>query len=105
MISLESLKQRKIVQWALAYLAAAWLILQLVGLLADAYGWPPVVLRLLPVILAIGLLITLVIAWYHGEKGAQRASAPELVMIAGILILAGAAIAFVRKDKVAAGAN
>jgi adenylate cyclase len=99
MISLETLKQRKIVQWALAYLAAAWLLLQLVGLLADAYSWPAIVLRLLPVILVLGLLITLVIAWYHGEKGAQRVSVPELVMIAGILTLAGAAVAFVRKDK------
>lgn len=105
MISLQQIKQRKVVQWALAYLAGAWLMLQLADLLADAYEWPPIVLRLLPALLAIGLLIVLVIAWYHGERGAQRVSVPELIMITGILTLAGVSVAFLRRDKAAAAGD
>jgi TolB-like protein/Tfp pilus assembly protein PilF len=99
MISLQQIKQRKIVQWALAYLAGAWLILQLAQLLADAYAWSPTIMRLLPALLAIGLLVVLVLAWYHGDQGEQRVSVPELIMIAGILTVAGVAVAFLRRDK------
>src|SRR6185312_3913751 len=34
------LKQRKLVQWALAYVAAAWALLQALGLAVDSYDWP-----------------------------------------------------------------
>lgn len=95
----ENLKNRKIVQWGIAYLAGAWLLLQLAGLLGEAYGWPPLVMRALPIILALGLVVTLIIAWYHGEKGEQRATMAELIMIAGILLIAGVAVAFLRKQK------
>lgn len=44
-------------------------------------------------LLGIGLLIALILAWYHGEQGTQRVSVPELIMIAGILTVAGVAIA------------
>ncbi|MFW6084998.1 MAG: hypothetical protein ACODAA_07285, partial [Gemmatimonadota bacterium] len=40
----------------------------------------------------------LVVAWYHGEKGRQRVSGPELLMVAGILAVAGAAIALVGSE-------
>jgi TolB-like protein/Tfp pilus assembly protein PilF len=94
---LQRLRERKFVQWALAYLAGAWVLLQVVGLLSDAYAWPPAVLRLTPVLLAIGFLGALVVAWYHGEKGQQRVSGPELVMMAALLVIAGSAVAFVSR--------
>lgn len=92
---LERLKQRKLVQWALAYLAGAWLILQVLGELNDAYHWPPAVMRSVPVLLGIGLFAALVLAWYHGEQGRQRVSGPELLMLTGILVVAGAAVMLV----------
>ncbi len=33
------LKERKLVQWALAYLAGAWVLLQVADVLADALAW------------------------------------------------------------------
>ncbi|HEU0298676.1 MAG TPA: hypothetical protein VFR37_04460 [Longimicrobium sp.] len=33
------LRERKLVQWALAYLAGAWLVLQLFGELRESFGW------------------------------------------------------------------
>lgn len=93
---LAELKRRKLVQWALAYLAGAWVALQLVNILAAQFGWSVGVERGITVLLAFGLPVTLVLAWYHGEKGRQRVSGPELLMVAGILAVAGAAIVFVR---------
>ena len=43
---LERLKRRKLVQWALAYLAGAWVFLQVLGLAAESYHWPDAVMRL-----------------------------------------------------------
>jgi hypothetical protein len=94
MIDADRLRSRKLVQWGVAYLAAAWLILQLVDLLADNFSWPTSATRIATVLLAVGFLAALVIAWYHGEKGAQRVSGVEILMLAGILVIAGAAAAF-----------
>ncbi|HET9984290.1 MAG TPA: tetratricopeptide repeat protein [Longimicrobiales bacterium] len=92
-------RARKLGQWAVAYLASAWLVLQILSLLAQPFAWPDLVLRAATVLLAIGLLAVLVLAWYHGERGAQRVTGIELLMLAGILVLAGAAVTLVGKDK------
>jgi len=103
----EELRRRKLVQWALAYLAGAWVALQLVNILAAQFGWPGGVERGITVLLAFGLPVTLVLAWYHGEKGRQRVSGPELLMLAALLVVAGATVALVRGDgePAAAGAG
>jgi TolB-like protein/tetratricopeptide (TPR) repeat protein len=86
---LRQLRRRKLVQWALAYLAAAWLLLQLLDLLGGTYGWPAGVMRGIPVVLAGGVLVVLVLAWYHGEKGRQRVTLAEL----GLLVVIAASVA------------
>lgn len=90
---LQQLRARRLFQWGAAYLAGAWLLLQLLDLLAGPFGWPDALLRGATAALAAGFLAALVLAWYHGEKGAQRVSGPELLMLAGILVLAAAALA------------
>lgn len=37
---LAHLRQRKLVQWAIAYLAGAWVLLQVLDMAAGSYGWP-----------------------------------------------------------------
>ncbi len=93
--SWEELKARKIVQWGLAYLAGAFAVLELLDILAANFAWPPVITRGAIILLGFGFFVALVLAWYHGEKGRQRVSGPELLMVAGILAVAGAAIAMV----------
>ncbi|HSG49379.1 MAG TPA: hypothetical protein VLA43_16280 [Longimicrobiales bacterium] len=83
-------RERRVVQWSLAYLAAAWLLLQVVSDLADPWGIPGVWIRALTVALALGFFVTLVLAWYHGEKGHQRVTGPELLILAGIAGVAAA---------------
>ena len=82
---LNNLKQRKIAQWAVAYLAGAWLMMQLMDVLGGHWGFTDAMGRVFDLALVLGLLVTLILAWYHGEKGRQRVSGPELLIIAGIL--------------------
>jgi TolB-like protein/Tfp pilus assembly protein PilF len=95
---LTRLKERKLVQWALAYLAGAWLVLQVLDLFADAFDWSTGIQRIAIVLLSCGFLAALILAWYHGEKGQQRVSGPELLMLAGIFVIAGAAVTMTHRN-------
>lgn len=86
------LRERKIVQWGLAYLAGAWLLLQVASLLADSFPLVAGMLRGLTVVLAIGFFAALVLAWYHGERGQQKVTATELLMLAALLVIAGGVV-------------
>lgn len=99
MLSFEALRQRKIFQWALAYLAGAWVLMQLASWLADVYGWPNIVLRALPIVLVVGLVITLVVAWFHGERGHQRVTAAEIAVLAATIVLAGISLGWVVRSQ------
>ena len=73
------LKQRKLVQWSVAYVAAAFALLQGIDIVAQRFGWPEQTMRLVIITLSVGLFVTLVLAWYHGDRGAQRVSGAELL--------------------------
>jgi len=92
----DRLLRRKLVQWAVTYLAAAWLLLQVLDFLAQNFAWPVLVIRAATVLLAVGFLATLVLAWYHGEKGRQRVSGAELLILTALLVLAGVLLGILR---------
>jgi hypothetical protein len=85
----QRLKQRKLVQWAIAYVAAAFALLQGIDIVAQQFGWPESVRRGITLALVVGFFVTLVVAWYHGERGAQRVSGTELLIIGLVLALGG----------------
>jgi TolB-like protein/Flp pilus assembly protein TadD len=87
--TLTRLKERKLVAWALAYLGGSWLIMQLVDVLSDHWPLPLGLQRGIDLVIVIGFFVTLTIAWYHGEKGRQQATGPELLIIASLLFIAG----------------
>jgi TolB-like protein/Tfp pilus assembly protein PilF len=89
---LQRLKERKLVQWVLAYLAGAFVVVQLLDGLEGALGLTPTIQRGILVLVAIGFFITFILAWYHGEKGRQRVSGPELLMVAALLVVGGVAL-------------
>src|SRR5947208_17125987 len=82
---LQRLKQRKLVQWAIAYVAAAFALLQGIDSVAQHFGWPEGVRRGITLGLVVGFFLTLVLAWYHGERGAQRVTGRELLCIGLVL--------------------
>ena len=95
----QRLKERKLVQWGLAYLAAAWVLYQLIDGLGSAWGIGTSVLRGVQVALMVGFGVALVLAWYHGERGHQGVSGPELVMIACLLGLGGVGLLLISPDE------
>ena len=76
------LRHRKAVQWGIAYVAAAWTVLQGLEYFTETYGWPSQIRQILTLVLVLGLPIVLVIAWYHGDRGHQRVTGPELALLA-----------------------
>jgi len=88
----QRLKQRKLVQWAIAYVAAAFALLQGIDIVAQQFGWPEGVRRGITLALVVGFLVTLVLAWYHGERGAQRVTGTELLIIGLVLALGGGSL-------------
>ncbi|MGZ5553479.1 MAG: hypothetical protein ACXWHF_07550, partial [Chthoniobacterales bacterium] len=83
------LKQRKLVQWTLGYVAAAFALLQGIDIVAQRFGWPEQTMRFVIIALSVGLFVTLVLAWYHGERGAQRVTGAELLILALLLAIGG----------------
>src|SRR5262245_13284154 len=108
---LQRLKQRKLVQWAIAYVAAAFALLQGIDIVGQQFGWPEGVRRGITLALVVGFFVMLVLAWYHGERGAQRVTGTELLIIGLVLALGGgflwrfAAASRTASDKVATVPN
>ena len=86
---LTQFRSRKIVQWAIAYGAGAWLLLQVFDTIGPRWGLTELMSRTLDVVLIVGFAATLVFAWYHGEQGRQRVSGVELLILGALLFLGG----------------
>ncbi len=83
------LTRRKVVQWGIVYSAGAWGLLQGIAYVSSTFDWPRQLQQVATLTLLIGLPIVLVTAWYHGDKGQQRVTAAELVIIALLFLLGG----------------
>ncbi len=86
------LRERKMVQWALAYVAASFALIQILDIVSQRFGWPEQTIRLVIIAAALGFFVTIVLAWYHGERGAQRVTSAELLILALLLAIGGAAL-------------
>ena len=93
------LRRRKVVQWGLAYAACGWGFLQGLEYVSEAFIWPEQLRQVAIIALLVGLPIVAVIAWYHGDRGEQRITGTELLIIA-LLCLVGGAI-FWRYERAA----
>lgn len=102
---LENFRERKIVQWSVAYLAGAWLVTQLVDVLGTRWGITQATARVIDLVLVFGCLVTVVIAWYHGEKGRQKVRGIELLVIGALLALGGFGLSAIDVESIDAGAD
>lgn len=75
------LRRRKVAQWAVAYAAGGWALLQVLDFAVDTFAWPALVKQLATLGLVVGLPIVVALAWYHGEREHQRVSGQELGVI------------------------
>lgn len=82
------LRHRKVVQWGLGYVAVAWGLLQALEFAVATFHWPEVITRVGAVVAAVGVPVAVTLAWFHGDRGEQRFSRAELVILA-VLVAAG----------------
>ena len=62
---LTELKRRKVFQVAIAYLAASWLLVEVLTTLLDIFSGPVWVMRSLVGLLAVGFPIALTFSWAY----------------------------------------
>ena len=95
---LENLKQRKVVQWGLAYVAVAWVVAQAVEIVAGPWNIPDNLIRTVHMALIGGMPVAVIVSWFHGARGDQRVTGTEIAavslivaaVIAGIVLLSPA---------------
>ena len=102
---LTRIRQRKLVQWLVAYAAGAWVVFEVTGALAETWSWPAVVGRVVFVLLAAGLGVAAILAWFHGERGHQRVSGLEggLLLVVAVAGAAGVGTVLSRSSPEAMG--
>ncbi len=60
------LKRRKVFRMAVAYIIASWLIIQVVETIFPAFGFGDAAVRIVVIVLTIGLVPVVIIAWALG---------------------------------------
>lgn len=108
---LTELKRRNVIRVGIAYLALAWLVLQVAEMLLPVYGFTDAAIRNLVAILAAGLLITLALSWAFewtpagivkeadAESAAPRPSGEHKRLDRFIIFVLVLAVAFFGIDK------
>jgi len=85
------IKQRRVTQFLLAYLASGWMVLAVVDQVVDREVLPGVVYRVSLTLYVFGIAGAVILGWYHGEKGQQRATFVETVLLCMVGLLAAGA--------------
>jgi TolB-like protein/Tfp pilus assembly protein PilF len=85
----ERVKQHKVVQWTLAYLALAYTLLHSAEMLGGSLGWSHGLLRLFTLLLILGVPVVIIVSWYHGARALRRVSGAELMIITILLAIGG----------------
>jgi TolB-like protein len=92
----ENLRRRRVFPWLGAYIAGGFLALEGVDQLVGNEILPGVAYRIALVFYLFGFPGTLILAWFHGEKGAQKPPKIEIwlqsVMLVAALTISGVII-------------
>lgn len=72
-------------------MAGATLVIGVLADVSSGFSWGVLLLRITVAVAAVGLVMTLVVGWYHGEQGRQRVTRTELLLLGGLGLAAGGA--------------
>jgi serine/threonine-protein kinase len=75
------LRERRMIQIALSYIGAAWVVMEVIDQFVDRAIVPELLYRIVLIWMLAGVPAALLIAWHHGEKGKQRAPLSEIVVL------------------------
>ncbi len=91
MLTWKELKERRLVQIVASYAVGGWVVLSIFGEVIDRGVLPEILYRVLLVLYFGGLVAAAVVGWFHGEKGHQKVTRPEVVLLSvvGLLTLGG----------------
>src|SRR5690242_20336512 len=78
------IKEHRVVQWTVGYVAVAYGIQHGVTLTAEAFKWPDAVLRISMLLLILGVPLAMVFAWYHGNRASRSFSRAEFSILSAI---------------------
>jgi len=77
----KELKERRLVQIVVSYAVAGWVVVSIFGEVIDRGGLPEIVYRVLLILYFGGLVAATITGWFHGEKGHQQFTRPEVVLL------------------------
>src|SRR5215467_11293592 len=80
-------KEHRIAQWTVGYVAVAYGIQHAVILTSESYEWPNIVARVSMTLLALGLPLAITLAWYHGDSTTRHVSKAEMSIISLLLVI------------------
>jgi TolB-like protein len=89
MSTFRELRQRRFVQFLVAYLAASWVVIEVISQLVEHDLLPLIVYKLTLVWFLGGLPAAAVVAWFHGEQGRQKAPRSEIAFISLLVVALG----------------
>jgi eukaryotic-like serine/threonine-protein kinase len=85
---LSQVRERRLVQWTLSYVAGAFLALEALDMFTER-GYLHELFYDVGVVWAVfaGLPAAIIVGWFHGEKGDQKAPPLELGLLSGLALL------------------
>jgi TolB-like protein len=82
------LRERRLVQIALSYAGASWILLEVVNQMVERSIVPELVYKVVLAWVVFGFGAALLIGWHHGEKGKQQAPLSEWLVLGVLALLA-----------------
>ncbi len=87
MITWKELKERRLFQIVASYAVAGWVILGVFDQVIDRGILPEILYRILFIFYFGGMVAAVVIGWFHGEKGEQKVTRPEVALLSVVALL------------------
>lgn len=81
MLSWKELKERRLVQIVISYAVGGWVVVSILGEVIDRGVLPEIVYRVALVLFFGGIVAAVITGWYHGEKGHQKVTRTEVVLL------------------------
>jgi TolB-like protein len=96
-LSWKELKERRLVQIVVSYAVGGWVAVSILGEVIDRGVLPEIVYRVALVLYFGGMVAAVITGWYHGEKGQQEVTKPEVALLSIVgLITVGFCVQTVR---------
>jgi hypothetical protein len=76
----KELKRRKVIRRNMVYAASGFVLLELVSIIAEPFGLPDWTLKLVFIILCLGFVISIILAWFYNftPDGLERINSADM---------------------------